>query len=132
MAYDREKIFQDSKKLIEDNELYFIEDIVSLLPIHKSTFYEFFPIDSDEYDELKGMLDKNRVTVKSSMRKKWKEADAPALQIALMKLICTDDEAHRLNGSKTVNENVNKNVAILNNDPFEDEIDQSASEDIEP
>jgi hypothetical protein len=34
------------------------------------------------------------------MRSKWYKSDAPALQIALMKIISTDEEAHRLNGSK--------------------------------
>jgi len=120
MAYDKEKIFSDAKQLIEDENLYFIEDIVSLLPLTKPTFYEFFQVDSNELNELKGMLDKNRVSAKSQMRKKWKDAEAPALQIALMKLICTDEEAHRLNGSKTVNENINQNVPVLNNDPLSD------------
>jgi len=120
MAYDKEKIFSDAKQLIEDENLYFIEDIVSLLPLTKPTFYDFFQVDSNELNELKGMLDKNRVFAKSQMRKKWKDAEAPALQIALMKLICTDEEAHRLNGSKTVNENINQNVPVLNNDPLSD------------
>jgi len=120
MAYDKEKIFSDAKQLIEDENLYFIEDIVSLLPLTKPTFYDFFQVDSNELNELKGMLDKNRVSAKSQMRKKWKDAEAPALQIALMKLICTDEEAHRLNGSKTVNENINQNVPVLNNDPLSD------------
>lgn len=104
MAYDRVKIFEQAKDLIEKNKLFFVEDIVALLPCDKTTFYRFFEPNCNEYNTLKEMLDKNRVEIKSSMRSKWYKSDAPALQIALMKIISTDEEAHRLNGTKTVNQ----------------------------
>jgi len=100
MAYDKNKIFEQAKELIEKNKLFFVEDIVALLPVAKPTFYDFFPPDSNELNTIKEMLDKNRVEIKSSMRSKWYKSDAPALQIALMKIISTDEEAHRLNGSR--------------------------------
>ena len=100
MAYDKNKIFEQAKELIEKHKLFFVEDIVSLLPVARSTFWEYFPDKSDEMDSIKEMLDKNRVEIKSSMRSKWYKSDAPALQIALMKIISTNEEAHRLNGSK--------------------------------
>jgi hypothetical protein len=100
MSYDRLKIFEDAKNLIKDNKLFFIEDIVALLPISKPTFYEFFKVDSNEFNELKELLDRNRVEIKSSMRSKWYKSDNATLQVALMKMIATDEEAHRLNGSK--------------------------------
>ena len=100
MAYDKNKIFEQAKELIEKHKLFFVEDIVSLLPVARSTFWEYFPDKSDEMDTIKEMLDKNRVEIKSSMRSKWYKSDAPALQIALMKIISTDEEAHRLNGSR--------------------------------
>lgn len=128
MAYDKGKIFTDSKSLISEHKLFFIEDIVSFLPLSKTTFYDFFPPESDELNELKNLLDKNRISVKTSMRRKWQDAESASLQIALMKLICTDEEAHRLNGTKTVNENVNTNVAVLTNDPF-NEADNSPAQD---
>lgn len=100
MAYDKKKIFEQAKEIIDKNKLFFVEDIVSLLPVAKPTFYDFFPPDSNELNTIKEMLDKNRVEIKSSMRSKWYKSDAPALQIALMKIISTDEEAHRLNGSR--------------------------------
>jgi len=66
----------------------------------RQLFIDFFEPNCNEYNTLKEMLDKNRVEIKSSMRSKWYKSDAPALQIALMKIISTDEEAHRLNGSK--------------------------------
>ena len=42
------------------------------------------------------MLETNRTTLKVSMRSKWYTSNAPALQMALMKLICSDDERQKL------------------------------------
>mgnify|MGYP007112896025 CR=1 FL=1 len=51
-------------------------------------------------DELKELLEEQKVSLKVGMRSKWYKSDAPALQIALMKIISTEDEAHRLNGTR--------------------------------
>jgi hypothetical protein len=96
MAYDKKKIFEQAKEVILKNKLFFIEDIVAFLPIAKKTFYEYFPIDSNESNELKEMLETNRIEIKSSMRSKWYKSENATLQMALMKLICTDDERKML------------------------------------
>jgi ACT domain-containing protein len=92
MAYKKKEIYAKAKDAIEKNKLFFIEDIVSFLPISKKTFYQYFPIDSNESNELKEMLETNRVALKVSMRKKWYNSNSPALQMALMKLIATPEE----------------------------------------
>jgi hypothetical protein len=104
MAHDKNKIFEQTKKLIVDKNLFFIEDIISYLPISKPTFYSYFPIDSNEFNTIKELIDKNKVSTKALLMEKWFKSDAPALQIGLMKLIATDEQAHRLNGTKTVNQ----------------------------
>jgi hypothetical protein len=91
MAYDREKIYQQAKEAIEKHKLFFIDDIVAFLPIARSTFYEW---GLDKSDELKEMLDKNRTEIKTALRSKWYKSNAPALQLALYKLIASPDE-HR-------------------------------------
>lgn len=96
MQYDKQKIFEQAKDAINKNKLFFIEDIVAFLPISKPTFYDYFKVDSNEFNELKEMLDNNRIEVKSSMRKKWYDSENATLQMALMKIICTDDERKRL------------------------------------
>ena len=99
MAYDKKKILSQTHELIEKHALIFIEDIIALLPCDKTTFYRFFPPDSNEYNEIKSGLEKNRVTMKTNMRQKWYKSDNPTLQVALMKMIANDSEAARLSGN---------------------------------
>lgn len=96
MAYDRLEIFEEAKKAIKDNSLYFIEDIVAFLPIVKTTFYEFFPVESDEMNDIKELLDNNKIATKVKLRKKLGEGDKAAEILALYKLIATDEERRAL------------------------------------
>ena len=96
MPYDIVKIFEQAKEVIVKHKLFFIEDIVSFLPCDKTTFYRFFKPESNEYNELKELLETNRVELKVSMRSKWYKSNAPALQMALMKLIASPEELRKL------------------------------------
>jgi hypothetical protein len=110
MAYDKKKIFEQAKEVTVKNKLFFIEDIVAFLPCDKTTFYRFFEPDSNEYNELKELLEQNRVTLKVSMRSKWYTSNAPALQMALMKLIASPEELRKLSMNHQVNEEVEKPI----------------------
>ena len=96
MAYDKKTIFEKAKQAITDNSLYFIEDVVAFLPIVKATFYEYFPLDSDEMNDIKELLDDNKISMKVKLRKKLSEGDKAAEILALYKLIATDDERRAL------------------------------------
>jgi len=96
MAYDRVKIFNQAKEVIVKHKLFFIEDVVAFLPCDKTTFYRFFEPNCNEYNELKDLLETNRTELKVSMRSKWYKSNAPALQMALMKLIATPEELRKL------------------------------------
>jgi hypothetical protein len=115
MAYDRSKIFEQAKEVIVKHKLFFVEDIVAFLPCAKPTFYDFFPPDSNELNELKGLLETNRTTLKVSMRSKWYTSNAPALQMALMKLIATPEELKKLSMQFVESENKNTNIISLGN-----------------
>lgn len=110
MAYDKKKIFQQAKEVIVKHKLFFIEDIVAFLPCQKSTFYDFFPVDSNEMNELKELLNTNRTELKVSMRSKWYKSNAPALQMALMKLIASPEELRKLSMNHQVTEEVEKPI----------------------
>ena len=121
MAYDRVKIFEQAKEMIVKHDLFFVEDIVAFLPCAKPTFYDFFPPDSNELNELKDLLETNRTTKKVSMRSKWYDSEAPALQMGLYKLLSTDDELRKLSMTHNVTEEVEK--------PIFKEIDLDVAED---
>lgn len=101
MAYDKKEIFEKAKKVTVEKKLFFIEDIVALLPCDKTTFYRFFEPESNEYNELKGLLETNRTELKVSMRSKWYKSNSPALQMALMKLIANPEELKKLSMNYT-------------------------------
>jgi len=128
MAYDRKKIFEQAKDVIVKHKLFFIEDIVAFLPIAKKTFYEYFPLDSNESNELKELLEQNRVELKVSMRSKWYKSNSPALQMALMKLIANKDELKRLSmqySDVTTNGNeINQTPIIVANKETADALEE--------
>ena len=99
--YDREAIFEKCKEVIEQNRLFFIEDVIAFLPISKPTFYVYFPMDSYELNTLKEMINKNKVLTKTEMRSRWYQSENPTLQIALYKTICSDDERKMLSTNHT-------------------------------
>ena len=102
---DKKKIYKETFELIDKHKLIFIEDIVSFLPITKTTFYDYFKIESNEMDAIKGALNKNKIELKVSMRSKWYKSENPTLQMGLYKLLANEDELDRLNGNKTINVN---------------------------
>jgi hypothetical protein len=99
MAYDKQKIFQQAKEMIVKHKLFFIEDI-----------------ESNESNELKELLEQNRTELKVSMRSKWYKSNAPALQMALMKLIANPEELKKL----SMNHNVQE-VTVIEQPLFPDE-----------
>ena len=107
MAYDKKKVFEQAKEAIVKHKLFFIDDIIAFLPISKSTFYEW---KLEQSDELKDLLNINRTELKVSMRSKWYKSNAPALQMALMKLIASPEELRKLSMNHQVTEEVEKPI----------------------
>jgi len=128
MAYDRKKIFEQAKEVIVKHKLFWIEDIVAFLPCDKTTFYRFFEPESNEYNELKELLEQNRVELKVSMRSKWYKSNSPALQMALMKLLANKDELKRLSmqySDVTTNGNeINQTPIIVANKETADALEE--------
>lgn len=116
MAYNKEKIYEQALKAIDKHNLFFIEDVIAYLPCVNSTFYEFFPIGSDESNTIKEMVEANKISTKVKMRKNWLDSENATLQMGLMKIIATEDEAHRLNGSRTQTDITTKGEAVASID----------------
>jgi hypothetical protein len=96
MAYNTAKLFNDAIEIAGMDGIYFMEDIISLLPCTKPTFYAHFPEDSNELNALKEQLAKNKVSTKVRIRMKLEGGEKAAELIALYKLIATDDERRAL------------------------------------
>lgn len=96
MAYNQEEVYNLAISSIETENLYFIEDVISFLPISKPTFYDYFKVDSNELNYIKELLDGNKIRMKVRLRKKLSEGDKAAEILALYKLIATEDERKAL------------------------------------
>jgi len=96
MAYETPQLKADALKAIEQYNLYFFEDVCAYIGIHKSTFYDHFPTDSDDYNAIKDALQRNKIRTKISLRAKLHNSNSPTGWLALYKLLCTEDERRRL------------------------------------
>ena len=114
MAHKKEDLIKESLIAIKKYKLFFIEDVIAYISCSKSTFYNQ---KLHELDSIKEALTKNRIEIKVSMRNKWYNSQSATLQIALMKLISSDDEAHRLNGSRQeIKHNADIKVGKISNE----------------
>jgi len=93
MAYDIKELEKKAIKAAKDNELFFIDDVVSFLPCSSSTFYSH---KLEKSEKLKEIIEQNRVNVKVELRNKFRYSDNATLLMALYKLICSDKERERL------------------------------------
>lgn len=94
---DKDKLFEKAKNAIKDNpDFHFIEDVVVACGCSKCTFYDKFPLDSNEMNEIKELLAENCIKLKVDMRKKWRNSDNATLQMGLYKLVGTNEERRRL------------------------------------
>lgn len=93
---DKEDLKARAIKAIEENKLIFLEDICAFTAISTATLYSKFPVDSEDLKELKDLLDKNKVTFKTGLRKKWFDGDNATTQLALYKLCSTNEEHKKL------------------------------------
>ena len=99
MAYKTKDLLKKAIDAIQEKKLFFIEDIITMLPCDKTTFYRHFKVGGEDLELIKNELEKNRVSIKTSMRKKWFESSNSTLQIALYKLICTDEERKKISNN---------------------------------
>ena len=88
-------------QIIEERNLFFIEDLVAFLPCDRATFYRKFPQGCDECDNIKSALESNKVRTKSAIRHRVFNMDNPTAQIALYRMIATPEERDAISTTKT-------------------------------
>lgn len=98
MAYrkkDLEKLALEA--IANDEHVVTVDDVIAELPCSTRTFYNH---KLHELPVIKDGLGQNRIKIKKYLRNKWKVSDNATVQIALYKLIGSEEEAERLNGSR--------------------------------
>lgn len=101
MAYSRKQLYEQALQVIEERNLFFIEDLVAFLPCDRATFYRKFPQGCDECDNIKRALETNKVRTKSAIRHRLFNMDNPTAQIALYRMIATPEERDAISTTKT-------------------------------
>lgn len=98
--------------LIKSNSnLVFIQDVIELLQINWSTFYKWFPKNSDDYQLIVDTLDGNKTVLKSQIRMKMLESGNATNLYNLYRLIATKQEIDSLNGITTGKDD-NKTITL--------------------
>lgn len=124
MAYDKKKLYEAAiDSLKKDNEIVFIEDLCLCMGISKPAFYSHFPPDSNEYNELRALIQQNKTNIKKSLRKKWYLSDNATLNICAYKLLSNDEERSLLADKQEVTQTT-RNIVVGS------EEDKQALEDI--
>lgn len=106
MAMKKTDMVRQCMDAIEKHKLVFIDDVMAYVPFCRSTFYAK---GLDKTDNIKSALENNKIKMKQGMKAKWYKSDNATLQVALYKLIGSEEEAHRLNGS---HQKVDTNVVV--------------------
>lgn len=95
MAYDKDKIKEEllsNAEMIEDITTF--DDLALTVAPTRKTLYDW---EFHKCDDLKALIDRNKIKVKQQLRKQWKaEGASPTLQLALYKILATDTERKAL------------------------------------
>lgn len=98
MKTKKEVYEKEIVKIIKDNNLFIISDIFAYYTGIQSS--QFYNLELEKSVKIKKAIDDNKVKTRQSMKNKWFKSDNATLQIGLMKIVGTEEDAHRLNGSK--------------------------------
>jgi hypothetical protein len=102
----KEKYEKEIVEVIKKNNLFVIQDIFAFYTGIKSSQFYNLELEKSECI-IKAILDNKSMTCQS-LKNKWYRSENATLQIALFKTICSDEEAHRLNGTRIETENTHK------------------------
>lgn len=134
MAYNTEELYEKALNLAKDEDLklLFIDDLVSLLPCDRSTYYTHFPVNSDKYNNIRGVLEKRKVSLKSKIRKEWENPNNFVGQTILYRLCATREERIKMSTTFIDDEieekEKSKKITVEHLFPTIDELKQDAKE----
>ena len=98
---EKREAYKEAVNFILENEtVFFMNDVAAYMPFSRRKFFYMFPIGSPENEEIKRLLGRNRLRAKMSMRGKMYEMNSPTTMIALYRLIGDKGERTRLSASR--------------------------------
>lgn len=108
MAYDREKIYKQALKILQEKTIYTVQDLIDYLPCTKSTFYMLFDSKSDEMDAIRNGINFIKVEAKQKIRKTFmSELATPTERMFMYKILANDDEKRSLQCKGEVSQRFN-------------------------
>ena len=99
MLLDTNKLIEKSLKAIKLHRVTLITEVPIYIGISTASFYNH---KLHEVDEIVDAVNANKIRITSELKTKWFDSTNATLQIALYKLICSEDDAHRLNATKQI------------------------------
>jgi hypothetical protein len=119
MAYNTDELEALAVNAIKQHSLTTIEEVVSFLPCSMSTFYQH---KLEQSEAIKESIYKNRCSIKTELKGKWRESENPTLQISLYKLMASEEELRRLSVAKqevsgNEGQDLKFNITVSNNAP---------------
>lgn len=98
MAYSTSDLEKKALKAIKEHNLVFTDEVFVFCGCSRRCYYDH---KVHELHTIKDALEENKINTKLALRKKWRDSDNATVQIALYKLIGTDEESDRINSQKT-------------------------------
>lgn len=108
-----DKLVRQCLDIIEQKNILFITELIAFVPFSRSTFYNY---GLDNLDIIKDAINTQKIFTKQGLRSKWFKSNCATRQIALYKLLGTDEERDILNNKSDLSRN------DLNTKPFDIEI----------
>ena len=96
MAYNKQKLIDQSLEAIKKYNLIFLEELFAYVPFCNKTFYNY---NLQDLQDIKKAIEDNKIRIKGGLRKKWYESDNFSSQLALYKLAGNDEERKKLSQS---------------------------------
>jgi hypothetical protein len=103
------KLVNECLDVIKKYNVLFINDLVTFLPFARSTFY-YYKLDKSDF--IKSAISDQRILTKQGLRARWANSNAPALQIALYKLIATPEERQTISNGNSFEDITIEEAAI--------------------
>ena len=109
----RNRIKKVKSVIVENEDLYFIADVVPAMGVSRQTFYNWCPKDSLDYNEIIELLYANRRKAVRRIRKKMSDSENASALIASYRIVCDDDERRAINQNYVdVRANVDNKIQI--------------------